>query len=57
MQRAGHGPHLGRSASTISRDRRRNSLAAVPYASHSARPAAKLDLQGVGWSVVRTLLQ
>jgi IS30 family transposase len=58
---------LGRSASTVSREFRRNTLAALPYASHSAqlscnarrqaaRPAAKLDLHGVGWSVVLTLL-
>jgi IS30 family transposase len=58
---------LGRSASTISREFRRNTLAALPYASHSAqlscdarrqaaRPAAKLDLHGVGWSLVLTLL-
>ena len=58
---------LGRSASTISREFKRNTLAALPYASHSAqlscdarrqaaRPAAKLDMQGVGWSVVLSLL-
>jgi IS30 family transposase len=58
---------LGRSASTISREFGRNTLAALPYASHSAqvssqgrrqaaRPMRKLDMQGVGWSVVLTLL-
>ena len=58
---------LGRSASTISRELERNTLAELPYASHSAqvcsqgrrqaaRPTRKLDMQGVGWSVVLTLL-
>ena len=58
---------LGRSASTISREFERNTLAELPYASHSAqvcsqgrrqaaRPTRKLDMQGVGWSVVLTLL-
>ena len=58
---------LGRAASTVSREFRRDTLAEHPYASHSAqvscegrrqaaRPAAKLDLHGVGWSVVLTLL-
>jgi IS30 family transposase len=58
---------LGRSALTMSREFRRNTLAALPYASHSAqlscdarrqaaRPAAKLDLHGVGWRVVLSLL-
>ena len=58
---------LGRSASTISRELGRNTLAELPYASHSAqvcsqgrrqaaRPTRKLDMQGVGWSVVLTLL-
>ena len=58
---------LGRSASTISREFKRNTLAALPYASHSAQlscnarrqaacPAAKLDMHGVGWAVVLTLL-
>jgi IS30 family transposase len=52
---------LGRSASTISREFERNTLAELPYASHSAqvsthgrrqaaRPARKLDMQGVGWT-------
>src|ERR1700752_142186 len=51
---------LGRSASTISRELGRNTLAELPYASHSAqvsspgrrqgpRPTRKLDMQGVGW--------
>ncbi|WP_309974731.1 IS30 family transposase [Variovorax guangxiensis] len=58
---------LGRSASTISRELERNTLAELPYASHSAqvsskgrrqaaRPLRKLDMQGVGWGVVLTLL-
>lgn len=58
---------LGRSASTISRELERSTLAELPYASHSAqvcsqgrrqaaRPTRKLDMQGVGWSVVLTLL-
>ncbi|WP_436296358.1 IS30 family transposase [Variovorax sp. LjRoot175] len=58
---------LGRSASTISRELGRNTLAELPYASHSAqvsskgrrqaaRPLRKLDMQGVGWGVVLTLL-
>ena len=58
---------LGRSASTISRELGRNTLAELPYASHSAqvssqgrrqaaRPTRKLDMQGVGWGVVLTLL-
>ncbi len=58
---------LGRSASTISREFERNTLPAAAYASHTAqivcagrrqaaRPAAKLDLQGIAWSVVLTLL-
>ena len=58
---------LGRSASTISREFRRNTLADLPYASHSAqvtsagrrqaaRAPAKLEPQGVGWGVVMTML-
>ncbi len=58
---------LGRSASTISREFGRNTLPTVAYASHTAqvacdgrrqaaRPAAKLDVHGVAWSVVLTLL-
>jgi len=58
---------LGRSASTISREFKRNTLPELPYASHTAqlssqyrrhaaRPAPKLDLQGVTWGVVLTLL-
>jgi transposase, IS30 family len=59
---------LRRSASTISRELERNTLADLPYASHSAqlasharrraaRPAAKLDVRSVSWGVVLTLLQ
>src|SRR5680860_325213 len=58
---------LGRSASTISRELGRNSSATQAYASHSAqvhcalrrreaRPATKLDIRGVTWDVVLTLL-
>ena len=58
---------LRRSASTVSRELGRNTLGELAYASHSAqvaaagrrvaaRPAAKLDLRGVGWSVVLTML-
>ena len=58
---------LGRSTSTISRELERNTLGELPYASHSAqvcsqgrrqaaRPPRKLDMQGVGWQVVLTLL-
>ena len=58
---------LGRSVSTISREFSRNTLPELAYASHSAqvcsqgrrqaaRPARKLDLLGVGWGVVLTLL-
>ena len=58
---------LGRSASTISRELERNTLGELPYASHSAqvcsqgrrqaaRAPRKLDMQGVGWQVVLTLL-
>jgi len=58
---------LGRSVSTISREFARNTLAELPYASHTAqlrsqarrvgaRPRPKLELQGVGWDLVKTLL-
>ena len=58
---------LSRSPSTITRELARNTLAAVPYGSHTAqvasfsrrvvaRPAAKLSFDGVGWGVVRTML-
>jgi IS30 family transposase len=58
---------LGRSTSTISREFGRNTLPRLGYASHTAqlscqgrrvaaRPARKLDMQGVAWSVVVTLL-
>jgi len=58
---------LGRSVSTISRELDRNTLPARSYASHCAqvssrgrrqasRPALKLDVHSVGWSVVLTLL-
>jgi IS30 family transposase len=58
---------LGRSTSTISREFGRNTLPQLGYASHTAqlscqgrrvaaRPARKLDMQGVAWSVVVTLL-
>jgi len=58
---------LSRPASTISRELRRNSCAALGYTSDSARdlharrrsaakPAAKLDVSSVAWSVVLTLL-
>ncbi len=58
---------LGRSVSTISREFARNMPAQLPYASHTAevscqarrcgaRPTPKLAMQGVGWGVVRTLL-
>ena len=58
---------LLRPASTISREIRRNSCVALGYTSDSARalhaqrrsaarPAAKLDVRGVAWSVVLTLL-
>jgi len=58
---------LDRSVSTISRELARNTLAGLPYASHTAqvvsqarrrgtRPTPKLHMQGVGWGVVRTLL-
>lgn len=58
---------LGRSASTISRELERNSSTTQAYASHTAqvhcalrrreaRPAPKLDLGGVSWAAVLTLL-
>ncbi len=58
---------LGRSPSTITRELARNTLTATPYGSHTAqvacisrrvaaRPASKLAFEGVGWAVVRTLL-
>ena len=58
---------LGRSVSTISRELGRNAAAAAHYASHTAqvhctgrrragRAAAKLDMDGVNWSVMLTLL-
>ena len=61
------GRTLSRSTSTITRELARNTLPDLPYGSHTAqvasqcrrlaaRPVAKLDLQGVGWGVVRTLL-
>jgi IS30 family transposase len=58
---------LGRSPSTITRELARNTLTAMPYGSHTAqvacfsrrvaaRPLAKLAFDGVGWGVVRTML-
>ena len=58
---------LGRSASTISRELERNSSTTQAYASHTAqvhcalrrreaRPAPKLDMGGVSWAAVLTLL-
>ena len=58
---------LGRSASTISRELGRNTCTTQAYASHvaqghcalrrrHARPAPKLDLGGVTWAAVLTLL-
>lgn len=58
---------LGRSVSTISRELGRTTLPARAYASHcaqlrsqgrrqAARPALKLDVHSVAWSVVLTLL-
>ena len=57
----------GLSASTITRELARNTVAELPYGSHTAqvacvgrrlaaRPAAKLDFDGVGWGTVRTML-
>ena len=58
---------LGRSASTVSREFRRNTLSEAAYALHSAqvfshgrrqasRPVVKPDLRGVTWGTVVTLL-
>ena len=58
---------LGRPVSTISREFKRNRLPAMAYGSHmaqlaceerrrAARPASKLNMQGVAWNVIRTLL-
>ena len=58
---------LGRPVSTISREFKRNTLPATAYGSHlaqlacegrrqAARPASKLNMQGVAWNVIRTLL-
>lgn len=58
---------LGRSPSTITRELARNTLPTMPYGSHTAqvacfsrrvaaRRAAKLAFDGVGWGVVRTML-
>ena len=58
---------LGRSPSTITREFERNTLADLPYGSHTAqlssasrrvaaRPAGKLDFDSVRWGAVRTLL-
>ncbi|MFN9089974.1 MAG: IS30 family transposase [Alphaproteobacteria bacterium] len=58
---------LGRSPSTITRELARNTLTAMPYGSHTAqvscfsrraaaRPAAKLAFDGLGWGVVRSML-
>jgi transposase, IS30 family len=58
---------LGRSPSTITRELERNTLAGLPYGSHTAQAACegrrvaaravgKLDFSGVGWATVRTLL-
>lgn len=58
---------LGRSPSTVTREFERNTVAALLYGSHTeqlssagrqvaARPAGKLDFNGVGWATVRTLL-
>ncbi len=58
---------LGRSASTITRELARNTMAELPYGSHTAQAAchgrrvaarrpAKLDFAGVGWGTVRTML-
>src|SRR4051794_17865797 len=59
---------LQRSASTVSRELGRNTVGALVYGSHlaqqaclarqrAARPAAKLDVRGVAWRVVLTLLE
>jgi len=58
---------LGRSVATISREFGRNTLPEMAYGSHMAQlacdgrrraapPASKLDMQGVAWNVIRTLL-
>lgn len=58
---------LGRSPSTVTRELARNTLADLPYGSHTAqlasasrrvaaRPARKVDFDGVHWGAVRTLL-
>ena len=58
---------LGRSPSTVTRELERNTLADLPYGSHAAQlcctsrrvtahRAGKLDFDGVGWGVVRTML-
>ena len=57
----------GLSPSTITRELARNTMSDLPYGSHSAqvaclgrrvaaRPVGKLDFAGVGWGVVRTML-
>jgi transposase, IS30 family len=58
---------IGRSASTVSRELRRNAQVQAGYSSaaaqaahaarrRAARPRRKLDVDGVGWGVVATLL-
>jgi transposase, IS30 family len=58
---------LSRSPTSVMRELRRNTLEGLPYGSHTAqaacearraaaRPAGKLDFDGVGWATVRTLL-
>lgn len=58
---------LGRSPSIIARESDRNTLAGLPYGSHTAqvacesrrvaaRPMGKRDFNGVGWGAVRTML-
>jgi len=58
---------LSRHPSTITRELKRNTLEDLPYGSHTAqvgcvgrrvaaRPVGKLDFSGVGWGVVRTML-
>lgn len=67
MQRAGHGRTLRRSASTISRELGRNTVGDQAYGSHlaqqacmarqrAARPAPKLEVHGVAWHAVLTML-
>ena len=64
----GIGRAIGRSPSTVSRELRRNASpdagyeSATAQASHAVRRRAarrwrKLDVRGVGWSVVLTLLE